>query len=139
MSLEAKDSHWLDNATPFALFKALSACYTRKQGQNSFVYRIRNGKSWTTTNDVSKKVAKENYEKILSYLKGKYDLSDKKIFLPKGIKYALPTSEKMFVGNIPTGTRFTAKKMAVGIYWEDAWGASDLDLSGMNIGGKDRS
>jgi len=136
MSLEAKDSHWLDNATPFALFKALSACYSRKQGQDSFVYRIRNGKSWTTTNNASKKIARENYEKILSYLKGKYDLSGKKIFLPKGIKYALPTSEKMFVGNIPTGTRFIAKKMAVGIYWEDTWGARDLDLSGMNIGGK---
>ena len=26
--------------------------------------------------------------------------------------------------------------MAVGIYWEDAWGARDLDLSGLNIAGK---
>jgi len=48
----------------------------------------------------------------------------------------LPTSEKMYVGNIPTGTRFYGNKLAVGIYWEDSWGARDLDLSGLNIGGK---
>jgi hypothetical protein len=28
------------------LFKALSACYSRMYGQDTFVYRIRNGKSW---------------------------------------------------------------------------------------------
>ncbi|GEN77526.1 hypothetical protein CHA01nite_32660 [Chryseobacterium hagamense] len=42
----------------------------------------------------------------------------------------------MFVGNIPTGTRFYGERMAVGIYWENAWGARDLDLSGLNIAGK---
>ena len=157
-----KDVHWLDNATPFALFKALSACYTRKQGQDAFLYRIRNGKSWVKTNDVSatsrnnmlanllrknkagkyKKVIsentvfKQNYQFLLSYLKLRYDLSGKRLFFPEDISYALPTSEKMYVGNIPTGTRFYGKKLAVGIYWEDAWGARDLDLSGLNIAGK---
>ena len=154
-----KDLHWLDNATPFALFKALSACYNRKQGQDAFLYRIRNGKSWvksseTTTIDnknnkllsyIKEKmnseeeentVYNENYKFLLNYLKQRFDLSGKSIFVPDDITYALPTSEKMFVGNIPTGTRFYGKKLAVGIYWEDAWGARDLDLSGLNIAGK---
>ena len=156
------DVHWLDNATPFALFKALSACYTRKQGQDAFLYRIRNGKSWVKTNDISatsrnnllvkllkknkavkyKKVISENtvftenYQFLLSYLKQRFNLSGKRLFFPEDITYALPTSEKMYVGNIPTGTRFYGKKLAVGIYWEDAWGARDLDLSGLNIAGK---
>ncbi|MEL6657337.1 MAG: hypothetical protein AAFP77_00090 [Bacteroidota bacterium] len=39
----------------------------------------------------------------------------------------------MFVGNIPTGSKFYGKAMAVGVYWENAWGARDLDLSGLNI------
>ncbi|MEW4923424.1 hypothetical protein [Algibacter sp. 2305UL17-15] len=159
-----KETHWLDNATPFALFKALSACYTRKEGQDAFLYRIRNGKSWvksseTTTIDnknnqflnyIKRKfgadenivevseneVFKKNYKFILNYMKQRFDLTGKTIFVPKNIKYALPTSEKMYVGNIPTGTRFYGEKLAVGIYWEDAWGARDLDLSGLNIAGK---
>jgi hypothetical protein len=42
----------------------------------------------------------------------------------------------MFVGNIPTGSRFYGKRLVVGIYWENSWGARDLDLSGLNISGK---
>ena len=42
------DAHWLTNATPFALFKALSACYQRTEGQTTFAYRIRNGKAWVS-------------------------------------------------------------------------------------------
>jgi len=133
--LTEKDIHWLDNATPYALFKALSACYARKNGQTNFTYRIRNGKSWVTKNETPKAVNK-NYKFLLNYLKGRYNLEGMKVFLPKDVKYALPTSEKMFVGNIPTGTRFYGTKLAVGIYWENAWGARDLDLSGLNIGGK---
>ena len=134
--LSEKDAKWLDNATPFALFKALSACYSRREGQDSFVYRIRNGKSWVKENEIKGAVNAFNYDFILKYLKNKYSMKGKKVFLPKKIDYALPTSEKMFVGNIPTGTRFSGKKLAVGIYWQDDWGANDLDLSGLNIGGK---
>ena len=134
--LSDTDMKWLDNATPFALFKALSACYNRSQGQDSFVYRIRNGKSWVKENEIKGAVNVFNYDFILEYLKNKYSMKGKKVFLPKDVDYALPTSEKMFVGNIPTGTRFSGKKMAVGIYWENTWGARDLDLSGLNIGGK---
>lgn len=134
--LTKEDHHWFENATPFALFKALSACYTRKQGQEAFVYRIRSGKSWVTESQIDKKVNKYNYEIILNYLKERFPLTGVKIFLPEDVEYALPTSEKMYVGNIPTGTRFSGKKLAVGIYWENDWGAHDLDLSGMNINGK---
>ncbi|WEK69923.1 MAG: hypothetical protein P0Y62_19220 [Candidatus Chryseobacterium colombiense] len=133
--LEVGDFHWLENATPFALFKALSACYSRIYGQDTFVYRIRNGKSWAKKGQDTF-VNMSNYEFILDYLKLKYDLSGKKFYFPENVEFALPTSEKMFVGNIPTGTRFYAEQMAVGIYWEDAWGGFDLDLSGLNIAGK---
>jgi len=134
--LNNNDFHWLDNATPFALFKALSACYSRKNGQNSFVYRIRNCKSWTQENKASTIAVLYNFDILIEYLKKRFDLTGKKIFIPENVKFALPTSEKMFVGNIPTGTRFYGEKLAVGIYWENSWGANDLDLSGINIGGK---
>ncbi|MBK1895650.1 hypothetical protein [Chryseobacterium paridis] len=133
--LEEGDLHWLENATPFALFKALSACYSRMYGQNTFVYRVRNGKSWVKKGK-STDVNELNYEFILDFLQSKYNLSGKTIYFPANVEYGLPTSEKMFVGNIPTGTRFYGDRLAVGIYWEDAWGAFDLDLSGLNIAGK---
>ncbi|ASK32388.1 hypothetical protein CEY12_20885 [Chryseobacterium sp. T16E-39] len=133
--LEDSDLHWLENATPFALFKALSACYQRMKGQDTFVYRIRNGKSWVKKGGETY-VNDWNYEFILNFLKTKYDLSEKKFYFPENVDYGLPTSEKMFVANIPTGTRFYDERLAVGVYWEDEWGAFDLDLSGLNIAGK---
>ena len=133
--ITAKDKHWLDNATPFALFKALSACHTRMQGQYAFAYRIRNGKSFVKTNTNSG-VVWSNYEFLLDYLKDRFKLNGKKVFLPIDVAYALPTSEKMYVGNIPTGSKFYGDALAVGVYWENQWGAYDLDLSGLNIGGK---
>lgn len=133
--LLARDKKWLDNATPFALFKAISACRDRANGQDTFIYRVRNGKSFVKESK-TKKVCESNFEYLINYLKNRFDLSEEKIFLPKDIEYALPTSEKMFVGNVPTGTKFTGKKLAAGVYWKNEWRARDLDLSGLNIGGK---
>ena len=133
--LSGTEKHWLDNATPYALFKVLSACYSRYRGQDTFVYRIRNGKSWAQKNETTP-VNEINYKFLLDYMRDRFNISNKKIYLPEDIKFALPTSEKMFVGNFPTGTRFYGERLAVGIYWEDSWGARDLDLSGINIGGK---
>lgn len=142
--IDDSELHWLENATPFAMFKALSACHSRQNGQDNFVYRIRNGKSWTTKNQLSEGshkcyhvrfVMTANVALILQNLKSRFDLSGKKFYFPKEVEYALPTSEKMFVGNIPTGTKFYGERLAVGIYWENSWGANDLDLSAMNISG----
>lgn len=133
--LSEDDKHWLDNATPFALFKALSACHTRMQGQYAFAYRIRNGKSFVKKSKTSGTIW-PNYDFLLDYVKDRFNLSGKKFFLPVNVEYALPTSEKMYVGNIPTGTKFFGQSLAVGVYWENDWGAHDLDLSGLNIGGK---
>lgn len=133
----------LAKATTFALFKALSVCHNRMQRPEAFVYRIRNGKSWVTTNenvDHRKvyEICKHNYSEIINYLKQVrlLRLNGKTMYIPEDVEYALPTSEKMFIGNIPTGTKFYADKLAAGIYWRDDWGARDLDLSGITAGGK---
>jgi len=134
--LTEEEAHWLTNATPFALFKALSALHCRINGQTVFNYRIRNGKSWVKEEE-SKNVflCHDNFSFILNHMRKRFDLSDKKIYLPENVEYALPTSEKMFVGNIPTGTKFIGEKLAVGVYWKDEWGARDLDLSAVDISG----
>ena len=135
--LTDKDIKWLDNATTFSLFKAILACYNRGVlKQDHFLYKIRNGKSWYNTKESNVSICLKNLKFIKEYLKKRVDLSDEKIFIPDNISYGLPTSEKMFVGNVPVGTKISAEKMAVGIYWENNWGAYDLDLSGNSIDGK---
>lgn len=134
--LTDKEKHWLDNATPYTLFKAISACHDRISNRDSFLYRIRNGKSWVKEYGYQSKAVVPNYSYLMNYIKERFNLSGKKIYIPENIIFALPTSEKMFVGNIPTGTKFIGDKLAVGVYWEDDWGARDLDLSGLNLQGK---
>ncbi len=134
--LEEEDFHWMKNATPFALFKALSACYTRMNGQNNFVYRIRNGKSWTEATKTKNVFNDNNYKILMQHLKERFAFGGKTFYFPDNIIFALPTSEKMFVGNIPVGTKFQGERLAIGIYWKNSWGAHDLDLSGINIFGK---
>ena len=136
--LEEADTHWLNNATPFALFKALTACHQRMKNQTDFVYRIRNGKSWVASNPHVKDTVTvaHNFVLLNEYIATRFNLSDTKIFLPEGVEYALPTSEKMFVGNIPTGTRFFGDRLAVGMYWKNDGGARDIDLSALNISGE---
>lgn len=136
--LREEDRHWLENATIYALFRALSVCFLKTQGQDTFLHKIRNGKSWTrkNTGNASTFIPFKNYQIILDHLKSKVDLTGIKVYIPKNISYALPVSEKLYIGNIPVGTKITGKKLAVGVYWENDWGARDLDLSGINIGGK---
>lgn len=133
--LTEDDLPWLDNATPFALFKAMAACYARTRGQKAFVYRIRNGKSYVKEGGY-KNAVWANYVFLESYLISRFNIVNKSFYVPDNVSYALPTSEKMFIGNIPTGTKFTGKAMAVGVYWENCWGAHDIDLSGLTIAGK---
>jgi hypothetical protein len=135
--LKVEDTKWLDNASPYALFKALSAVRTRYLGQDAFVYRIRNGKSWVSNNKASNTaINTANYDYLVQYMKNRFDLSGKKIFLPDNVAYALPTSEKMYIGNVPTGTKIFGDRLAVGVYWRNEWGANDIDLSGLNTDGK---
>lgn len=137
--LRKKDLHWLKNATPFALFKALNVCHVRMAGQRHFAYKIRNGKTWVAESTASdEKVLSHNLKIIQAHLKERFDdkLSGAKVYVPNNIQYGLPTSEKMFVGRFPMGTRVAGPSLVAGIYWEDAWGANDLDLSGLTLDGK---
>lgn len=133
--LTDKDKKWLDNATPFTLFKALSACATRLNNPSYMMYRIRNGKSWLKEGSIHRNVCLHNHLYIFAYLSRRFSMEGLRVYIPENIKYALPTSEKMFVGNVPTGTKFLGSKLAVGVYWKDSGGASDIDLSSLSVDG----
>lgn len=140
--LEDGDVHWLDNATIYALFKAVSACHSRIEGRHNYVYRIRNGKSWAARDNAlmtgfRQDVCRANFDILIEHLKKRLPhLKDMSVFLPQDIEYALPTSEKQFIGNVPTGTKFYGEELAAGVYWRNEWGAYDIDVSGQNIDGK---
>lgn len=132
--LTENDIHWLNNATMFSLFKAINAVATRINGQKSFSYRVRNGKMYVK-NDTTPNtdVCLNNYSFLTEYMRLRFNLTGKRIYIPSNVDYSLPTSEKMFVGNIPVGTKIYGKRLVVGIYWENSWGARDIDLSSVDI------
>lgn len=132
------DLHWLDNATNFALLRALCAVHERFSGSDTFTYHIRSGVTHSEyTPAKNKSVLKANYAVLVSYIKNRFSfLKDKKVYIPSFIEYGLPTSEKQFVGNIPLGTKVYAENPVVGCYWENAWGCRDLDISAQDIDGR---
>lgn len=79
-----------------------------------------------------KGLIKKSLANNLSHLKGL------KIKYPENVDYALPISEKKSVSGIPFHTEFYNLKdnyLVAGMYWENAWGAYDLDLSSISING----
>lgn len=139
VKLTKADEKSLANATIYALFKAMNACHTRaNESQTHFVYRIRNGKSWVVCDEevANKSICQKNLDFLTKYVRKNRAVCDQRsVFIPDNIRYALPTSEKLFVGNVPTGTKITHDILCAGVYWENEWGARDLDLSGMDVAG----
>jgi len=110
------------------------------------VYRIRNGKVWAEKNSSGSYKIYSNSAKISDLIRDvileKIDenVSEKKIYLPKNITYAVPTSEKDFVGFIPCGSYVTIdsdKSALIGVHWTNRednennqyFNRVDLDLS----------
>lgn len=129
---------YLLNANFFQLAKCLQYL-EQANSSDCKAYLVRNGKMFSKR--ALKKKTATNVERkrefLMGLMKGKYDLAGLKIFIPEGVKYALPTSEKNFVGNVPMGTKFTSKTgISFGIYWENSWGTYDFDLSAIGVGAK---
>lgn len=134
----------LDRVTLFRAVRCLNALNYRLSGNSSIVYRVRNGKSFAT--DLKKKHGKE-YKEILKNNRGIiYDyivsklsekVNGKHIYIPKGVFYKAPSSEKQFVGNFPEGSYIELPKDAdnllFAIHWENQGiERVDLDLHMLN-------
>jgi hypothetical protein len=115
--------------------------YRTKDDLRSIAYRIRNGKTYTTEFDFEDKdYAKDILEVVLRDIRQSVskNVYGKKIYIPDNIVYALPSTEKQFTGNIPTGTYIkTDKDMIAGVHWTNTENSRvDLDLSLLSITGK---
>lgn len=122
-------------------FKYLNLLEYKKQGFSEDVFIIRNGKlhlekdrTVYTKKDLNRviKMVVESLKTDLSYLK------DERILVDKNVDFGLPVSRKQTLGRVPFGTKVTvdnSRKISSGVYWENAWGARDLDLSTIDKNG----
>jgi len=115
--------------------------YRTKENADSILYRIRNGKSYSTDfNFQQKEKADEALNIVLdSIIKDvSKNVFGKKIYIPDYITYTLPATEKQFTGNFPSGTCIkTTDDMLVGVHWANVEEQRvDLDLSLVSISEK---
>jgi hypothetical protein len=121
-------------------FKYLNLLAQRRVQSDTASFKIRNGKVYTrddrpvySAKDIKRVelVVLDSLAEDVSYLRGRI------ILLDKNVDYGLPVSRKQTVGNLPFGTRVTShgNKISSGMYWENAWGATDLDLSTIDLHG----
>ncbi len=131
----------LDDANTFRKIRLAYALKFRTTDADSILYRVRNGKSYATGFIFdNQEGAQDAYDIVLASIIKDIagNVGGKKIFIPQGLTYGVPATEKQFTGNLPTGTHVTvAEDMVCGIHWENQGDHRiDLDLSLSNAEGK---
>lgn len=132
----------LDDITNYKKISILESILSRKKNTKTLPVRVRNGKLYVRQNyeqvtgphhDVLYDILIRSLQKTIEH-----KVKGKKIKLHKDIEYALPSSEKNFIGSIPVGSYIALKDNEagiVGINWKEINGAVDLDLSLMGVNG----
>jgi hypothetical protein len=135
----------LKKATIFRKIRLAYALKYRLSASDSIVYRVRNGRGWTTEFDFEWwEVVQEKTQKALDIVVNsivddvKKNVEGKTLYIPNHVYYALPATEKQFTGYLPTGTYvLTPEDMIVGIHWTNTEKKRvDLDLSVIGESGK---
>jgi hypothetical protein len=140
--------HVIGGATIWRKIRLLNALMFRYYADSdSIVYRIRNGKTWVSefnkNNTVGKlaKVIDVVTKSIAEQIRMGVD--GVTFYIPSHVHYAVPATEKMFVGNVPSNSYIDIGKRAlVGVHWYDADNKSfsrnsvDIDLSLIDVSGK---
>lgn len=131
----------LAQANIFRRIRLAYALKFRTKDSDSIVYRIRNGKAYPTEfSFTNKKGAKEALSVVLDSIISdvKKNVKGKKIYIPEGMHYTLPATEKMFTGDLPSGSYVSMKENLIcGVHWGQETGSRvDLDLSVISMQGK---
>lgn len=132
----------INNFKKIQLIEAIT--YRETSDVNSQFYHIRNGKTFIRENyqpQVNEKYLNELrvilIDSLCKSLVKKHSNEDgvlPTIKLPESLMMVCPTSEKNFVGNIPSGSYINLEKdgkvsnSILGIYWRGEWGTQDFDL-----------
>lgn len=138
------DYSLLNNFSNRDLFKYLNLLEYKKSRNTTEAYIIRNGKVHVEHNrPIYNTISIDNVvREIMVVLRKRLQLSlaGKTILLDKNVDYGLPTSRKQTIGVLPFGTVVNlsniSNEISSGVYWENEWGATDLDLSAIDINGQ---
>ncbi|WQJ53733.1 MAG: hypothetical protein [Wendovervirus sonii] len=150
----------LGNLTPFKKVALMQTCIERSYGKEDQFYIVRNQKAYVRTNYKASNTSEDYRKKLYTILRmslvediKKHAMKEmtvkdengndtvvsipKTVKIGKGMKVALPTSEKSFIGNYPFGTSFdmSNKNSFIGIYWKNEWNTRDFDLKFIGIDG----
>lgn len=134
------DMKVLDSISIRDKFKFLNLLEYKKKKSDVDVFVIRNGKMHVSHDRKvynKKKIKSVISEVLKSIKKDLTHLSKSKILIDKNVDYGLPISRKQTMGRLPYGTAISCDgdTLSSGMYWENSWGACDLDLSTINLGG----
>jgi hypothetical protein len=149
----------IKEASTFRKIRLAYALNSRLHAGDSIVYKVRNGRGWaedfewnTDKNDFTSILLGLTFDAIAKDIKPKVD--GKVVYVPSTVHYALPATEKQFLGNIPANSYVSVPSdMVVGIHWYntgdekkskrnsfDYWGYDngrvDLDLSLLSLNSK---
>ena len=128
-----------------SLFKKVSVANSmrrRAEKPVASMFTVRNGRSFARVEENATEFMTKERSAILSVIMNSIveeirpAVYGKKIYIPDDVDYAFPTSEKMFVGNVPFMSTLSLDKNAiVGVHWENLpkdkyikSGRVDLDL-----------
>lgn len=131
----------LDRVSLQDKFRYLNLIEYKLLSLSTDAFAIRNGKLWTALDrpvlDPHRLV--DLKVQVLEALKADLlPLRTERILLDPHVDYGLPISRKQSLGNLPFGTSLRVpsdRKISVGIYWRNEWGAPDLDLSAISADG----
>jgi hypothetical protein len=133
----------IDNYNVFRKIRLLYALNFRLNGSNSIVYKIRNGKGWVSDfhwNTLDNNKVRQCMNLIIKSIANdiKENVEGKTFFIPNHVHYAIPSTEKQFVGNIPANSYIEVDKdLIFGVHWFNKSNKRvDLDLSLIDLYGK---
>jgi hypothetical protein len=132
----------VEKASFSSIVSALGAIESYKKQSEYNFYRVRNGKSYVKPAVKSHRAPVQNPHAVRilkSAIASKIDQT-KRVYIPEGVSYAIPTSEKNFIGNIPAYSTVVADasqaQLMVGVYWENGdRNHVDIDISSESIDG----
>ena len=127
----------LDNVNTFRKIRLAYALKYRTKKSDAILYQIRNGKGYATKFEFNKQVEANRALGIVlsSIVKDiRPNVKDKKIYIPNYINYALPATEKQFIGCFPSTSYVSVSSdMIAGVHWTNVKGNRiDIDLSMLN-------
>lgn len=136
----------LENKNIFRKARLLYALKYLQGGYSEKIYQIRNGSTyvkdepevidWAENTILSKVIFMVENSIVQSLSKNVFG---KTIIIPSMMNYALPSTEKQFIGNIPAKSyvQWEDKDIVVGVHWTNTEDQRvDLDLSNVSINGK---